>query len=619
MQSLSSNEIRKRFLDFFAARGHAILPSAAIIPQNDPTTLFTGSGMQPMIPYLLGEKHPMGTRLADSQICFRSGDIEEVGDNRHTTFFEMLGNWSLGDYFKHEQIPWMWEFLTKELGIDPARLYFTCFKGHEGFSIPRDTESAELWQKMFMGVGITAGISETPELGMHSGERIFYYDEKKNWWSRAGVTANMPTGEPGGPDTEMFFDFDPTESANIHAQSAWKNAPCHPNCDCGRFVEIGNNVFMEYVRTDSGFEKLAQRNVDFGGGFERILAAVNQNADIFMTDIFETPRREIEALSGKIYGSDIKETYAMRVILDHLRGAVFLMADGAYPSNKDQGYFTRRLLRRAIRFAQDLGVGQNFTENIVESYIETYRDQYPHIAEARAKIITEVKTEEEKFRKTLDQGLREFEKGVDPFILATTYGFPIELTEELAQEKGITIDRFAFDAQMKEHQDKSRAGAEQKFKGGLANTNEKTVRLHTAHHLLLAALQEVLGKEVKQRGSNITDERLRIDFNFDRKVAPDELQKVESLVNGWINEKLPVVRREMPLAEAEKLGAEMEFGAKYPEIVSVYTIQNSNDEYVSKEFCGGPHVANTSELGKFKIQKEEASSAGIRRIKAVLE
>jgi alanyl-tRNA synthetase len=543
-----------------------------------------------------------------------------VGDNRHTTFFEMLGNWSLGDYFKKEQIPWMWEFLTEELSINPERLYFTCFKGHDPFSIPRDTESAELWQAKFKERGIEAHIADNVETdGMKPGERIFYYPEKKNWWSRAGVTANMPVGEPGGPDTEMFFDFDPNLSLGLHEKSAWAGKACHPNCDCGRFVEIGNNVFMEYVKTDSGFEKLEQKNVDFGGGFERMLAAVNNNPDIFLTDIFEKPRKEIEKLSGKAYGEALKETYAMRVILDHLRGATFLIADGVNPSNKDQGYFTRRLIRRAIRFARDLGVGQNFTESIIASYVETYRDQYQHVGKAKEKIIAEVKAEEEKFRKTLDSGLKEFEKGTDPFILATTYGFPIELTEELAAEKGILIDRAAFDAQMKEHQDRSRAGAEQKFKGGLANTNERTVKLHTAHHLLLAALQEVLGKEVKQRGSNITEERLRIDFNFDRKVTPEELAKVETLVNSWIAAQLPVVRREMPREEAEKLGAEMEFGAKYPDIVSVYTIQNSNDDYVSKEFCGGPHVANTSEIGAFKIQKEEASSAGIRRIKATVE
>jgi alanyl-tRNA synthetase len=386
-------------------------------------------------------------------------------------------------------------------------------------------------------------------------------------------------------------------------------------------VEIGNNVFMEYVKVDGGFEKLQQKNVDFGGGFERMVASVNENPDVFLTDIFDFPRKELERLSGLTYGKDGKDgkaTFAMRVILDHVRAAMFLIADNVIPSNKDQGYFVRRLLRRAVRFAREINLTAGFMDMIIASYVDTYKVQYPHLGIGKEKIVAEVRTEEEKFRKTLDHGLKEFEKGVDPFILATTYGFPIELTEELAAEKGITIDRKKFDEQMAEHQAKSRAGAENKFKGGLANTNDTTVKLHTAHHLLLAALQEVLGNNVKQKGSNITEERLRIDFNFDRKVTPEELEKIESLVNGWIAEKLPVIRREMPRAEAEELGAEMEFGAKYPDVVSVYTIQNPSDVYVSKEFCGGPHVSNTGDIGLFKIQKEEASSAGIRRIKATI-
>ncbi len=434
------------------------------------------------------------------------------------------------------------------------------------------------------------------------------------------MPGNMPIGEPGGPDTEMFFDFEPDESARVlHSSSQWAHEPCHLNCDCGRFVEIGNNVFMQYVRKESGFEELPQRNVDVGGGLERIAMAVNDQSDVFLTSAFDAARTKIQDLSGKVYGRDNKETYAMRVILDHLRGATFLIADGVIPSSKDQGYFTRRLIRRAVRFARDLDIHVDFCKDIAISYIESFRDQYPHLQEQYSTIVDELEREEVKFRETLELGIKHFERGEDPFVLYTTFGFPIELTAELAHERGQEIDLVAFKTKLEAHQELSRAGSEQKFKGGLADQSVDTVRLHTAHHLLLAALRRVLGEHVHQKGSNITGERLRIDFSHDAKMTGEQIAEVVELVNGWIREALPMTRAEMPREEAEQIGAEMEFGAKYPDIVSVYYIGHDIDSAISREFCGGPHVSNTDELGEFKIIKEEASSAGVRRIKAVLQ
>jgi alanyl-tRNA synthetase len=579
---LTSHDIRKRFLDFFAKRGHAVLPSASLVPENDPSVLFNTAGMQPLVPYLMGQKHPLGNRLASCQKCVRTGDIDEVGNHKNLTFFEMLGNWSLGDYFKEEAIGWSYEFLTSKeegLGLDPARLYVTVFEGDA--DAPRDLEAVEIWKKYI------------PE------HRIYFLPKKNNWWSPGD-------NGPCGPDTEMFYDVTPEGLGDLsHAEYVAAD-------DDGRVVEIWNDVFMEYEKRDgSVVGKLAQKNVDTGSGLERITMIMQGKSNVYESDFFASAMEII-----KTNTTSYVERSA-RVIADHLRSSLFMVGDGVFPSNKDQGYVVRRLVRRAAVQAKKLGLNEYHIREIVKSFGSVYGMTYPEIT--KDSVVETIIQEVGKFQKTLDAGLKEFEKGVDPFILATTYGFPIELTEELAKEKGIEIDRAAFDVQMKEHQDKSRAGAENKFKGGLANTNEVTVKLHTAHHLLLAALQEVLGKQVKQRGSNITEERLRIDVNFERKVTPEELVQVETLVNGWISAKLPVVRREMPLVEAEKLGAEMEFGAKYPEMVSVYTIQNSDDAYISKEFCGGPHVTNTGEIGKFKIQKEEASSAGIRRIKAIIE
>lgn len=600
-------EVRKQYLDFFAKRGHAIIPSAPIVPENDPTTLFTSSGMQPLVPYLLGQEHPKGTRLADSQLSFRAGDIEEVGDNRHTTFFEMLGNWSLGDYFKSEQLPWIYEFLTGELKLPKDRLWVTCFAGDESLGLPKDTEAAELWKSIGM-----------PE------ERILFYDAKKNWWSRSGTPDKMPAGEPGGPDSEIFYDFG--AELMLHEHSQWKDEPCHPNCDCGRFMEIGNSVFMEYLKqADGSFGKLPKQNVDFGGGLERLTAATRNNPDVFLIDAFDAGRGVLESRSGKKYGESDAVTRSFRIILDHIRAASFMLASGIRPSNTEQGYILRRLIRRALREADKLGVKDAILADVAEGFAETYGAAYPFVKDAASIIHDELEKEEQQFRKTLSNGMRELEKmggNIDAFMLFTTYGFPVELTEEIAKERGISIDNEAVQKQMEEHQARSRAGAAQKFAGGLADHAEQTIRYHTAHHLLLKALQMVLGPGVHQRGSNITSERLRIDFSFDRKMTDEEKKKVENIVNEKIAEGIPVVRTVMPKAEAEKLGAEHEFGATYPDTVSVYSVGPLDDAF-SIEFCGGPHVENTKDIGaggkKFKIQKEEASSAGVRRIKAVLE
>ncbi len=621
---MHSSEIRKKYLDFFAARGHAIVPSAPLVPQNDPTTLFTGSGMQPMIPYLLGEKHPLGTRVADSQKSFRAEDIEEIGDNRHTTFFEMLGNWSFGDYFNNEQIRWMSEFLFDEIGIDPNKLYVTVFSGDEKNNLPKDTDSAELWKKIFAEKGIDASIVEIGseanggEVGMQGG-RIFYYEAKKNWWSRAGVPDKMPVGEPGGPDSEMFYEFSDIE----HDPKFGKQ--CHPNCDCGRYLEIGNNVFMTYKKVGEGkFELLPNKNVDFGGGLERMTAASNNDADVFTIDVFASIIGTLEELSGKRY-SDKTHTASFRIIADHIRASVFLIGDGVIPSNTEQGYFVRRLLRRAIRYWDKLGIAGEGLAQLVNPIADCYQDSYPELASKKVEITEEIKKEEERFRQTLERGLKEFEKipigaisAAQSSMLYQSYGFPFELIEELAKEKGSTVSRIEFDEEMKKHQELSRAGSEQKFKGGLGDTSEMSLRYHTATHLLNAALKRVLGAHVKQRGSNITPERLRFDFSHPAKVTDEEKEKITMLMNEWISKGLVVTRREMPRNEAEKLGAEMEFGAKYPDIVSVYTIEDTDGSPISMEFCGGPHVENTKVLGTFKIAKEEASSAGVRRIKAVL-
>lgn len=622
---MTSSEIRKRFLAFFEKRGHAIIPSASLVPENDPTTLFTGSGMQPLVPYLLGQKHPAGTRLANSQKSFRAEDIDEVGDNRHTTFFEMLGNWSLGDYFKKEQLPWFFEFLTDEVGLDPKRLYVTVYAGDEKNGVPRDDDAAAIWKELFKKKGIEAkdvmlGTEEQgAEKGMQGG-RIFYYT-KKNWWSRAGAPEKMPANEPGGPDSEVFYEFSDIE----HDPKFGKL--CHPNCDCGRYLEVGNSVFMEYKKTDKGaFEKLAQRNVDFGGGLERIAAVSIDSPDVFAIDIFAGAIRELESLSGKKY-SDPKHQKSFRIIADHLRACIHLIGDGVMPSNTEQGYFVRRFLRRAVRHWDLLGIKTAGLATLVDPISEFYKDAYPSMYSKKALIRSEIQKEEDKFRNTLEHGLKEFEKiaskiefgaKIQAFNLYQSYGFPLELTLELAKERGIQVDVDAFEKKMKEHQDLSRTGAEHKFKGGLGDTSEMSVRYHTATHLLHKALHEVLGDHVSQKGSNITPERLRFDFTHNAKMTDEEKKRVEDIVNAKIKAALPVHRVEMPKDEALETGAFHFFGDKYGDTVSVYYIGDSIDAAYSKEFCGGPHVKNTSELGTFKIQKEEAVSAGVRRIKAVL-
>jgi len=614
-------DIRTTYLEFFKDRGHTIIPSALLVPDNDPTTLFTGSGMQPIVPYLLGTLHPLGSRITDSQKCFRAQDIEEVGDNRHTTFFEMLGNWSFGDYFKQEQITWMWQFLTKEIGLDPKYLSFTCFRGNEALGIPKDTESALLWQRLFAESGIEAKIGEDPErTGIEEGEKIFYYSEKKNWWSRAGIPNNMPEGEPGGPDTEMFWDFG--ISLGLHEKSPWKDKPCHVNCDCGRFMEIGNNVFMEYKKTASGFEKLAQKNVDFGGGLERLIAAKGNNPDMFYGYIFDTLRHTIEELAQKKYGEDEKYTYAFRVVMDHIRAGVFLIADGVVPSNTDQGYVLRRLLRRAVRYADILGITSGSLASFVIPVKETYQQSYPYLEDKEEYISSIIRTEEAKFRETLTRGIKELEKrlsnsiltGIDAFELFSTYGFPFEMTEEIVKEQGKSINRVAFQKEFEKHQELSRSASAGKFKGGLADQSEMSVKFHTATHLLQQALREVLGNHIAQKGSNITPERLRFDFSHPEKMTDEQKRQVEDIVNAKIEERLVVTYQDLPKEEAEKLGAIGLFEEKYGEKVRVYKIGD-----FSLEFCGGPHVKNTGTLGHFKIVKEEACSAGIRRIKAILE
>ena len=648
-------EVRTKYLEFYKNRGHAVIPSAPIVPENDPTTLFTSSGMQPLVPYLLGQEHPEGTRLVDSQTSFRADDIEEVGDNRHTTFFEMLGNWSLGDYFKQEQLPWVFEFLTNKeegLGLDPQNLYVTVFAGDNDSNMPADSESIEIWQKLFAEKGIeaksvTIGTEEEGYQNGMQGGRIFAYGAKKNWWSRAGVPANMPVGEPGGPDSEVFYDFGLPHDTSFGPE-------CHVNCDCGRFIEVGNSVFMQFLKKEGGtFGELPKKNVDFGGGLERLTAATRGNPDVFLIDVFDAARNVLESRSGKTY-ADTEATRSFRIILDHMRAASFMLASGIRPGNSEQSYILRRLIRRAIREADKLGIKDAVLADVAAGYADAYAKAYPFVQEQAQTIADELAKEEAQFSKTLANGMREFEKAAEQllqghsyarggdsademlepefpadvaFTLFTTYGFPVELTEELAKERGLVLDRKGVELAMKEHSERSRAGSAQKFAGGLADHAEQTVRYHTAHHLLLKALQMVLGPEVHQRGSNITSERLRIDFSHGAKMTDEEKAAVEKIVNDKIAEALPVIRTVMPREEAEKLGAEHEFGAKYPETVTVYSVgpkdateENPNiAEAFSLEFCGGPHVTNTSELnGTFKIKKEEASSAGVRRIKAVL-
>jgi alanyl-tRNA synthetase len=640
---MTAQEIRKAYLDFFMERGHKVIPRALLVPYNDPTTLFTGSGMQPLIPYLLGEPHTEGNRLVNSQTCLRAQDIEEVGDNRHTTFFEMLGNWSLGDYFKQDELPWFFEFLTDTVGLNPTKLYITCFIGDKANGIPKDSDSAAIWKELFSKKKVDAKEveigSETDgaSKGMQNG-RIFYYDAAKNWWCRTGDINAMPDGEPGGPDTEVFYEFDFIE------HNAKYGEKCHPNCNCGRFMEIGNSVFMEYVKTGKGFDKLPKQNVDFGGGLERIAAAKLNNPDIFHISILKPIIEKLEQISGKKYDS---HTESMRVIADHLRAATFLAVDGVTPSNKEQGYVMRRLLRRAIRFAFELGVEQNFMEQVVPVIADLYHNDFPEVAENRDKVIDVLVKEEKVFRQTLRQGLKEFEKivimdrregdkkirygqdltGDIIFKLYDTYGFPVELSKEEAFKRDINIPDNAdkeFERLMAEQRERSKTASKGVFKGGLGGQTMQHKKYHTATHLMYQALRDVLGDHVIQRGSNITEERLRFDFSHPQKMTPEEIKKVEDIVNEQIKKDLKVSFKEYPTKVAvEEKGALGQFGDRYGDTVKVYKmIADGADKPFSFEICGGPHADNTAQLAeddkRFKITKEESSSAGIRRIKAVL-
>ena len=576
-------EIRNKYLEFFKRHGHAVIPSAPLIPENDPSVLFTTAGMQPLVPYLLGEKHPEGTRLTDYQKCVRTNDIDEVGDNRHLTYFEMLGNWSLGDYFKEESIQMSFEFLTKELGIPVEKLSVTCFAGDE--DCPRDEIASNAWKK--------AGILEN---------HIYYYGKDDNWWI---------AGEEGpcGPDTEMFYDTGKPACSD----------DCQPSCDCGKYVEIWNNVFMEYFKDKNGYSKLKQKNVDTGLGLERMTMLLQGKETPFDTELFAPIMKKLEELQK------IDSIESRRIVAEHLRSSMMIVSDGGRPSNLDRGYVLRRLIRRMIRHMNKLQINLDELSTLIDINVDNLKEMYPDLAKNKEIIKSVILEEKEKFVKTLVNGEREFQKEINKlkdtkklsgkvvFKLYDTYGFPPEVTKELAKESGYEIDMKQFEELFKAHQEKSRAGSEQKFKGGLAEQNEITIAYHTATHLLNAALKQVIGENAHQRGSNITVDRMRFDFNCDHKMTDEEKRKTEDLVNKWIQEGLPVTKEEMKKEDAIKSGAECMFIEKYPDIVTVYTIGD-----VSKELCGGPHVNNTKELGKFKIKKEESSSSGVRRIKAVL-
>lgn len=580
-------EIRNKYLNFFKRHGHSVIPSAPLIPENDPSVLFTTAGMQPLVPYLLGEKHPEGTRLTDFQKCVRTNDINEVGDNRHLTYFEMLGNWSLGDYFKEESVAMSYEFLTKELGIPAEKISVTCFAGDE--DCPKDTVTAECWKK--------AGIPE---------ERIYFFGKDDNWWI---------AGEEGpcGPDTEMFYDTGKEKCSE----------GCNPSCGCGKYVEIWNNVFMEYLKTSDGkYQKLKQQNVDTGLGLERMTMLLQGKKTPFEIEIFKPVMDKLEELEK------VDDIASRRIVAEHLRSSMMIILDGGIPSNVDRGYILRRLIRRMTRRLRKLQIDTNQISTLIDISIDAQKELYPELETNKERIKTVIIEEINKFEKTLERGEREFNKivnklkaenkdtisGQDLFTLYETYGFPPEVTQDLAEEQGIKIDNTEFDRLFKEHQEKSRIGSEQKFKGGLSGNGEMETKYHTATHLLNAALKQVIGKDVHQKGSNITPERMRFDFSCDHKLTDEEKKQVEDLVNKWINEDLPVKIEEMSKEDAIKSGAECMFIEKYPDIVTVYSIGD-----VSKELCGGPHVKNTKVLGTFKIKKEEACSAGVRRIKAILE
>ncbi len=602
---LTANELRQKYLAFFKSKGHVIIPSASLIPENDPSSLFTTAGMQPLVPFLMGEKHPAGNRIVDVQKCIRTGDIEDVGDNRHNTFFEMLGNWSLGDYFKKEAIEWSWEFLTDPqwLGLDSQRIFVTVFKGED--EIPADEQSLKIWQEVLKKEGITHEIAKNGQVDDTT--RIIPLGKDDNFWI-AGASG------PCGADTEMFYDTNPQAGA---LNDSFENL-----VNSGRLMEIWNDVFMEFNKSADGkVTKLSQQNVDTGMGLERTITVLNGFSNVFQTELFTPLFKKIEHLSQKKYADN---ELAFRIIADHIKAATMILGDekGITPSNVGAGYVLRRLIRRAVRYGKQLEIKDVFTFKIAELAIDMYKDAYPEIKKNKEFVINQLTLEEEKFLKTIEQGLKEMEKmsakkkisGQEAFILFSTYGFPLEMTQEIAKEKGYEIDEEEFKTEFVKHQELSRTASAGMFKGGLADTSEQTTKLHTAAHLMLAALRQVLGPDVFQKGSNITAERLRFDFSYGQKMTPEQIKQVEDIVNEQISKKIAVTSEEMVTDEAINQGAMGVFGHKYGDKVKVYSVGD-----FSKEICGGPHVDNVGTLGHFKIQKEESSSAGVRRIKAILE
>ena len=617
---MTADEIRSSYIEFFITQGHKEIPPAPIVPPDDPTTLFTSSGMQQLVPFLKGQEHPMGIRLVNSQPCFRAEDIEEIGDNRHTTFFEMLGNWSLGDYFKNEQLPWFFEFLTDKINLDPSRLYVSVFDGDA--NVPKDEESINIWQEIFKtNVPVRQGSD-----GFDPKVKIYSYSAEKNWWSRAGMPQNMPPGEIGGPDSEVFFDFG--AECKMHENSSYKDESCHLNCECGRFLEIGNSVFMQYEKQkDGSFKPLPNKNVDFGGGLERITAASQNTPDVFQTDLFLPIFEKIIQATNKEFKGEFKQP--MRVIADHIRGATIMISQGTVPSNKMQGYFVRRLLRRTVVKMRTIKA-QNAEETLVksaEAVLEMFDGLYFKKAEVAKSVKNSISEETKKFSTSLNKGLLEIEKKNPSeinakfvFDLYQTHGFPLELTQELLAEKGIKIEKKQFEKEFNRHKEKSRTGAAGMFKGGLADKSEETIRLHTATHLLQKALRVVLGNHIRQEGSHITAERLRFDFSHQKALSAEEVKKVEHLINQKIKENLPVHKTFEEKEKALKSGAMAFFKETYPDKVSVFTIgKDPEKDWFSKELCGGPHVKSTGEIGRVRIVKQQSVGSGIRRVYASLQ
>ena len=618
---LSSNQLRQKYLTYFKNLDHVVVPSSLLVPENDPSTLFTTAGMQPMMPYLLGADHPQGKRVVNSQRCFRALDIEEVGDNRHTTFFEMLGNWSFGDYFKTEQLTWFFKFLVEEVGLPVERLCVTVFAGSDKYQVDADEESVKIWQELFASKGVTAGVGKNPYQEGLNDNRIFYYSADKNWWSRSGDPDEMPVGEPGGPDSEVFYDFG--AEFKFHENSKFADQPCHVNCDCGRFLEIGNSVFMQYQKTATGFKDLPQKNIDFGGGLERILAASHHQPDVFQTDLFLPIIRKIEQETNQEYANSPAN---FRIIADHIKAAVWLINDGVKPSNKDQGYLVRRLIRRAVRYSQHLFEDSEFLLSLVPVVAEIYTQANVLLKQDQLAIETLIHQEVEKFKKTLGKGLKRLNKifadnkvltGEMAYDLYQTYGFPFELTIEEAQQNNITLEenlRQEYVTAQAKHSKLSKTGASQKFQGGLADNSDITTAYHTATHLLHTALRQVLGDHVQQKGSQITQDCLRFDFSHSSALTKQEVQQVQDLVNQWIALDLPVQKKQMLKQDALQSGALAFFVERYPDQVDVYEI--GQDKPISKELCGGPHVSSTGKIHKIEIFKEKSVGSGVRRVYA---